>query len=241
MSTSAAALALKADKAILRKDVCTAAQAVRRRGPRTMSLRSIPRRVVENLTRSISAKALTDRILATPSLIDAQSISCYLSMPTGEIDTGLLVRALLRAGKTLYVPKIDRRTDGKMDMLRVYDEDDLSSLPSGVWGIKEPGATRNGSPRANAMDSGLDVILVPALAFDRALCRLGHGKGYYDRFIRAHTEALGRTPTLVGLALEEQLLEPDTIPTGAHDWKMDHIITCGSLVSSRVATGPEDK
>jgi 5-formyltetrahydrofolate cyclo-ligase len=34
-----------------------------------------------------------------------------------------------------------------MDMLRVYSEDDLNALPSGIWGIKQPELDFEGSAR----------------------------------------------------------------------------------------------
>ena len=36
------------------------------------------------------------------------------------------------------MPKVDAALPGGMDLLRIYDDEDLRSLPSGVWGIKEP-------------------------------------------------------------------------------------------------------
>jgi 5-formyltetrahydrofolate cyclo-ligase len=55
------------------------------------------------------------------------------------------------SGKTLFVPKIDTTTEGRMELLQIYSEDDLNSLPSGVWGIKEPDRLHNGQRRASGM------------------------------------------------------------------------------------------
>lgn len=40
-------------------------------------------------------------------------------------------------GKTLFVPSITS-SDGSMDFVRVYTEEDYRSFPSGLWGIPEP-------------------------------------------------------------------------------------------------------
>ncbi|KAJ7741954.1 5-formyltetrahydrofolate cyclo-ligase [Mycena maculata] len=201
------ALALKAEKKILRKAV-------------SLTLRDLSPAYVQEQSR-----ALTARVLALSSFIHSNSVSCYLSMATGEIDTSSLVREILRSGKKLFVPKIDTKTAGRMDLLQIYDEHDLDSLPAGVWGIKEPERMHMEQPRASAKDVGLDMILVPGLAFDQSLSRLGHGKGYYDRFITAYTADSRPPPLLVGLALREQLLEKTAVPTDVHDWKMDHVVT----------------
>jgi len=49
---------------------------------------------------------------------------------------------------------------------------------TGAFGIREPASTCQAAPLA-----GLDVIVVPALAYDRDGYRLGRGKGYYDRVL----------------------------------------------------------
>ncbi|KAF7326013.1 5-formyltetrahydrofolate cyclo-ligase [Mycena kentingensis (nom. inval.)] len=197
--------ALKAEKKLLRKAMAS-------------KLRNIP---------SIpdQSAAVTKRVLALPCFTQAKSVSCYLSMPSGEVDTSSLAREILRTGKTLYVPKIDTAADGRMELLRIYNEPDLDSLPAGVWGIKEPDRLRDGEARTSAedADAGIDLILVPGLAFDQSFSRLGHGKGYYDRFITKYTNNRKR-PVLVALSLREQLLD-DAIPTAEYDCKMDWIIT----------------
>ena len=78
-------------------------------------------------------------------------------MPSGEANTWDIVKKILLAGtllphiaypgvkltkmstgKTLYIPKIDVSTPGRMDLLKIYGESDLADLPRGLWGIKEP-------------------------------------------------------------------------------------------------------
>jgi 5-formyltetrahydrofolate cyclo-ligase len=152
-------------------------------------------------------------------------------MPTCEVDTTSLATSILRAGKKLFVPKIDYTKDRDMDFLRIYSEEDLESLPRGKWDIREPGYEWQGQKRQSALEEGLDLILLPGLAFDRALCRLGHGKGYYDHFISTFSERRER-PQLVALALREQVLAAGEVPTGAFDWSMDSIITPDEIITS---------
>ena len=98
--------------------------------------------------------------------------------------------------------------------------DDLEILPfapgdggirDGAYGIKEPQG-ENPVPPAE-----IDLIIVPAMAFDPCGNRLGRGKGFYDRLLR-QTHA-----TCIGVAFDFQLL--DALPTDSHDIKMDYIFT----------------
>ena len=94
---------------------------------------------------------------------------------------------------------------------------------------------------------GLDIVLMPGVAFDRQMNRIGHGKGYYDRFIQQcydYAKKLGREPpalgtlvfervlTLVALALKEQIVEDGIIPMTDADWKVDVIIANGNTIKS---------
>lgn len=62
-----------------------------------------------------------------------------------------------------------------------------------------------------------DVILVPIVAFDDKCNRLGHGKGYYDKFLT------NKKGLKIGLAYQIQKFEE--IPTDLNDIKLDYIIT----------------
>ncbi|KII87851.1 hypothetical protein PLICRDRAFT_42365 [Plicaturopsis crispa FD-325 SS-3] len=205
---------IRADKKALRKAMAA-------------SLRLLPQSALE-----IQSRTIADRVLRSAVLRQCRSVSCYLSMPSGEVGTTWLVSEILRAGKTVFIPRIDQTTEGRMEFLKLYGEEDLHTLPSGVWGIREPDQFWKGHRRLNALDvecEGLDLILVPGVAFDRSLSRLGHGKGYYDRFISSYASFAAERglvrPSLVALVLREQLLDAGKVPIGDNDWKMDMIIT----------------
>lgn len=130
-----------------------------------------------------------------------------MSMPKGEIQTERVVRHALGAGKHVFVPYIYKpvpQTAGSpasvMDMLQLASEADYATLEPDKWGIpsipKESiterancfggkGLTDAKAPTDDAI--GLDVILMPSMAFDHEMNRLGHGKGYYDNFLTRYT------------------------------------------------------
>ncbi|TFK38042.1 5-formyltetrahydrofolate cyclo-ligase [Crucibulum laeve] len=200
---------LKAQKKVLRKAISS-------------KLSSLPGSSVEEQSQAVVA-----RVLELPCFRRCKTISCYLSMPFGEVDTSKLVLESLASGKTLFVPRIQSK-EGHMEFLKIYGTDDLASLPNGTWGIKEPEMHWQGKSRTNALESNsepLDMILLPGVAFDRSLSRLGHGKGYYDRFISSYVATGRRRPFLVGLALREQIVGDKVVPMGAHDWKLDLVVT----------------
>ena len=71
-----------------------------------------------------------------------------------------------------------------------------------------------------------DIILVPIVAFDNNLNRLGYGAGYYDRLI----SKLSKKKKLlkIGLALSVQKI--NNIPTNKYDKKLDFILTDRGIV-----------
>lgn len=74
---------------------------------------------------------------------------------------------------------------------------------------------------------GLDMILVPGLAFSRQGHRLGRGGGFYDRYITWYREAMKShhraEPKLVSIAFQEQVLSE--VPTEAHDVRIDRVFS----------------
>ncbi len=64
-----------------------------------------------------------------------------------------------------------------------------------------------------------DVVVVPMLGFDSSGHRLGHGMGWYDRFLATQPKALK-----IGLSYEFGLIKGG-LPNKPHDVGMDYIIT----------------
>lgn len=94
-------------------------------------------------------------------------------------------------------------------VFRKYVQD--TTLKQSSYGIMEPLGD-------NFTDyKKVDLIIVPGVAFDRKMGRLGRGRGYYDRFL-----SLVSAPKM-GICFEFQLL--DTIPVDTNDIKMDYIVS----------------
>jgi len=66
-----------------------------------------------------------------------------------------------------------------------------------------------------------DILLVPLVAFDRNLNRLGYGAGYYDRLI----ESLKKRKKIITIGLAFDFQEFNSIPISKHDQKLDYILT----------------
>ena len=72
-------------------------------------------------------------------------------------------------------------------------------------------------PTTPAYEGEIDLVIVPAVAFDAKGRRLGRGGGYYDRFIKKLTHAV-----LVGVGYDFQLV--DEVPAARHDQRVHRII-----------------
>ncbi|KAG0200992.1 hypothetical protein BGX28_006097, partial [Mortierella sp. GBA30] len=131
---------------------------------------------------------VTKRLLDMPAFKKSQNVSVYISMH-GEICTRDIIKTLLDQKKSCYVP----RCKGKdMDMVKIESWEDFLALPKNSWNIPEPTFDQ---VRENAM--GLDLIVMPGLAFDHVGTRLGHGRGYYDNYLvkaNAYNSSIGRPP-----------------------------------------------
>ncbi len=155
------------------------------------------------------SERLWRQVLALPEVAGAEGILTCLSFGR-EPDTWGLVDRLLALDRRVYVPRVEAG-DGQLHVHAYPCE--LCTLS---FGLRQP---LPGTPEVapESIDRGIDVVLVLGLAFDRHGYRLGHGGGYFDRFLEGHS-----LPT-VGLAYELQV--QDEVPREPHDVPMSLIVT----------------
>ena len=66
-----------------------------------------------------------------------------------------------------------------------------------------------------------DILLIPLVAFDKNLNRLGYGGGYYDRLITKLSKK--KKIMKIGLALSVQKI--NEVPINKYDKRLDYIVT----------------
>ena len=153
--------------------------------------------------RDAADAAICAAVLAMPEVAEAESVFVYKSFGT-EADTGGIIAALLRAGKAVYLPRVN---GAEMCAVRYTGQ----ALARGAYGIEEPcGAPFAGCPQ---------VCLTPLLAADEDFRRLGYGGGYYDRYFARE----GRAAYKIGICYDRQRIK--SIPAEEHDALLDAVVT----------------
>ena len=74
-----------------------------------------------------------------------------------------------------------------------------------------------------------DLIIVPLVAFDNQLNRIGYGKGYYDKSLEKINK-IKKNAIFLGMAYSFQKCR--SIPVDKHDFKLDYIFTEQGIISS---------
>jgi 5-formyltetrahydrofolate cyclo-ligase len=149
------------------------------------------------------------QLFSMPEFQKARKILFYVSFGS-EVETLQTIREAIKMGKVVAVPSTDKKKH-TMVASQVVDLD--KELEEGSYGIPEP---KKEFIRELPVE-GFDMVVVPAVAFDKGGYRIGYGGGYYDRFL-LKTNALK-----VGLAFDFQVV--DSLPREEHDLPVDKIVT----------------
>ncbi len=160
-----------------------------------------------------------------PEFRAARSVMIYLPMAE-EVQTEPVARTAWSAGKKVLAPRVDL-ADRSMEAFEIRSL--TENLVPGPYDILQPTA---GSPHPPHL---IDLVLVPALAFDRRSGRLGRGAGFYDRFLRRVRPAAlcppAVFPLFCGLAFHLQIV--DELPMFDHDQRIDIVVTDKEVLDFR--------
>lgn len=149
-----------------------------------------------------AGQAITKTLFLQEEYINAKSIFVYLNTHD-EAPTGDILENCFKGGKRVFVP-ITREI---MTISEIFFD---SEMEKKKYNILEP--------RTNIKpDIEIDLVIIPLVGFDKYKNRLGHGKGYYDRFLAMYKG------NKIALAFSCQ--ELDKIITDEYDIKMGKIIT----------------
>ena len=157
------------------------------------------------------SEAIRRKVFRLTAFRRATTVCCYVALPY-EVQTWRMIEEMLVKRKRVVVPVVQPRSK-RLALSEVRDPD--ADLAPGAFGVWEP----KRSARRPVRPRDLDLVLVPGIAFDRRGHRLGHGLGYFDRFLARLPKA---TPT-VGLAYRFQLF--DRLPAASHDHAVQTVLT----------------
>lgn len=149
---------------------------------------------------------IEQKVKALESYQKAKTVFLFVSA-FGEPETRGLIQDALQQEKRVGVPKC--LEDG---IMKVYEIKSMQDLEAGRYGILEPNAS---CPEIDKKQ--IDFILVPCVSCDKDKNRLGHGKGYYDRYLQD-------LPCISCMICRKELMV-EKIPIDSFDLRPDILIT----------------
>tara|TARA_B100001540_G_C15748716_1_gene615855 strand:- start:472 stop:1017 length:546 start_codon:yes stop_codon:yes gene_type:complete len=124
-----------------------------------------------------------------------------------EIDILEFLEKLEIKGLQLSLPVVKKNNE-----IDFYNWSKKNLLKLNKYGIPEPEQIKKVFP---------NIILVPLVAFDSKLYRIGYGGGYYDRYIDKHSNK----KNLLKIGIAHSCQKINKVPRNKYDKKLDMIIT----------------
>ena len=193
-------MAIFNDKKILRKEILT------------------KRKSIDTVEKEEKDRKILEKFYESKYYIEAKNIFIYISYDS-EINTKGIINKALMDNKKIYVPRTEFKTR-LMDAVKITS---LDNLIESEYGILEPSAEK---PHIDP--NGLDLIVVPGVAFDRNGGRMGYGAGFYDRYFEKISKDNMKKVIKLALAYDFQILEK--IPMNEQDVPVNYIITESKVI-----------
>ena len=165
-----------------------------------------------------NSQIIMERLRSLSEFIDAKTVFIYMDFGN-EVMTRDLIKQMFAEKKHVIIPYTDT-VETKLIPTEIFDlEKDLIKCSFGYYEPKKENV-KYVDPQK------FDLIVVPGVAFDKNLNRMGYGKGYYDRILNQRRKDC----KAIAVAHEFQVLQE--IPTEEYDIKMDMIITEKSIYTN---------
>lgn len=144
----------------------------------------------------------------------------------GEVDIVPFIEFCWRDGIRIAIPRPEPQSK-QLAFFMIHSMDDVAS-EMGAYGIREP----REEEKHRVYPDQFGIALVPGLAFDRKLARLGYGGGYYDRWLTRFVHGEASRPLFISPAFELQIV--DEVPIEEHDVLLDAVVTEKQMIRRQV-------
>lgn len=186
-------------------------------------LRKALKSKIRDFCRENDRLALSERLCEKLALIEefksADVLFAYMASDL-EADCSNAIRSALKMGKIVAIPRVTG--PDSMDFFALKKGLPLESqLVRGAFGIGEPALDLE-KIEMKSLSGKKAFVIVPGVGFTSGGKRIGHGKGYYDRWI-SDLRSFAEKVFLCGFCLPCQIC-PD-IPCDDNDEKMDFVLS----------------
>ncbi len=124
-----------------------------------------------------------------------------------EVDTIQILKKFEKQNYIISLPKIKKNSQ-----MNFFDWSTKDPLMINNYGIPEPISNKIVFP---------NIILVPLVAYDKNLNRVGYGGGFYDRYLKK----IKKNKKIITIGLAYSFQKVKKIPINKNDIKLDFIIT----------------
>ena len=145
---------------------------------------------------------------------NVQNIMIFMDMKTEVKITKLLE---LYSKKNFFISKITNSKNREMKINK-YNKNELILHKFGYY---------ESSSNDFYDEEILDVVIVPAVAFDSKKNRIGFGGGYYDTFLEKVRKKNNKA-LFIGVCYDFQII--DNIPTEKHDVTLDFVVSENKII-----------
>ena len=170
--------------------------------------------------REEKSESIRNKLFALKSYQEAEIILIYAAYQS-EVYTLPVIEQALLDGKKVFCPKVQGED------MEFYQIENTEMLVEGYTGIPEPSDISAGRSFREVLgqENGCCILmLMPGCAFDKNCCRLGYGRGFYDKYLTINSSI---SIHKIALAYECQIW-PE-IPQDEQDVRPDMIITENAL------------